>query len=153
MHNIMLVPILIMLQMQSVYASSEALDSVNDKRLIFVKSSLLLCNLEDKLIGCLRYIQRNSCLRVGLNEITTQRINAIKGQNDRVDHFLAVRENMFREAKRVLPLFEEAFEGRKTAFSALPESLRYDPCLSADYEKRAPATVYKSMEDASVTML
>ncbi|MCY4413561.1 MAG: hypothetical protein OXC30_01045 [Alphaproteobacteria bacterium] len=157
MKNIMIVSVLIMLQMQSVYASREELDSVNNDISYFMRKSALLCNLDDELIGCLNYIQRNSCLHVGLNVITTRGIKEAGDNNFKIKGFLYLRENMFQTVEGVLPLFKKAFEGRKTAFAALPESLRRDPCLSdaGNDEKKSlfPAIVqYESMTDACATM-
>jgi len=156
MKNIMIVVALIMLQMQSAYASGEELGCLNSDRPweVFVSRHSRLCHLEAKMLDCLKYLERNSCLHKGMCEAITRCINEAKDQHPRVQEFLCWREYVLQEVRHLLPVFNKVSEARKTAFAALLERLSIESFLSdrgdddKDSNLSQPVFVCKSVAGA-----
>ncbi len=133
MKNIMIVSVLIMLQMQSVYASREALCFVGPEIswLRFVTRNARLCHADDVVLEALQYMNLRGCVHLGLNATCARRIEVEKMQNSKVSDFLHHREEVCDAVADFLPLFNEAYKESQEAFAELAERERCNPFLSA----------------------
>ncbi len=125
MKNIMIVSALIMVQIQSVYASGEEdsarLDTYWTRAL--VRGNSRLCYSDAVLFEAL-HMMRSSCLLEGLNRTCIQRIKEATRHNSKIKDFLYFRKEVRKAAESLLPLLDKAHEENQKAFVALAAILR-----------------------------